>query len=403
MAAQIATLNKVRVELYPAQGAFVQCEDRFTSFIGGIGSGKSFAGAVKMLMLALRRRVVGVVTAPTYPMLRDATLRTYLDLARPFMADWHKSEMMLTLRNGSELLFRSADEPDRLRGPNLHAWHGDEASLYSKDVWPIMIGRLRANGQAGHAWLTTTPKGRNWLYERQAEIRLFRARTRDNPHLAPEFIASLEASYTGQFARQELEGEFVAFEGLVYDEFDRGVHVQRRDGPWRRVVLALDEGYTNPAVILAMGEDNDGRAHVLSEFYRRRVLQGDVVGETKRLADELRPDTVVVDPSAAGLVAELHSVGVYATAANNDVFPGIQGVKGRLARAGDGRPRLTIDPACVNLLAEFESYVWKEHKTTGLKDEPEKANDHAMDALRYGIAALDTRPPRTTTVRNPWT
>ena len=335
-----------------------------------------------------------MVTAPTYPMLRDATLRTFMDLAAPLIADFRKAEMVVELVNGSELLFRSADNPDKLRGPNLHFWHGDEAGLYSKQVWPIMIGRLRADGVAGHAWLTSTPKGRNWLYERQGEIKIFRARTRDNPYLSPEFVTSLEASYSGAFARQELEGEFVSFEGLVYDEFDRGRHVARRDGPWARVVAGMDEGYTNPAVILPIGVDHDGRLHVLTEFYQRRVLQDDVVAEALRLRDLYGIETFFCDPSAAGLIAAAKTRGLSVKAADNAVFPGLQLVKGLLAVAGDGRPRLTVDPSCANLMAEFESYVWKERKTTGLQDEPEKTNDHAMDALRYASRGIHRKAPR---------
>jgi len=66
--------------------------------------------------------------------------------------------------------------------------------------------------------------------------------------------------------------------------------------------------------------------------------------------------------------------------------------------AGDGRPRLTIDPACVNTLAEFESYVWMEGRS-GVKDTPEKTNDHAMDALRYGVARLASSVPQSRTRR----
>lgn len=342
-----------------------------------------------------------MVTAPTYPMLRDATLRTFLDVAGDFVRDFYKSEMMVTLVNGSEILFRSTDSPDRLRGPNLSAWFGDEASLYDKDVWPIMIGRLRAGGKAGDAWLATTPKGRNWLYERQHEMTLFRARTRDNPYLDNEFVSSLEASYTGNFARQELEGEFVSFEGLVYEDFDRGKHVMDYSAEWKRILIGVDEGYTNPAVLLVVGEDNDGRAHVIEEFYRRRVLQSDVVAEAKRLNDAYSPDVFIIDPSAAGLKADMRHAGLRVRDANNSVFEGIQLVKGRLAIAGDGRPRLTISPSCVNLMAEFESYIWKETRQSGIKDEPEKVNDHSLDALRYLCHRLHTSVGATS-VKVPW-
>jgi hypothetical protein len=48
--------------------------------------------------------------------------------------------------------------------------------------------------------------------------------------------------------------------------------------------------------------------------------------------------------------------------ADNAVSDGIQNVKARLAVAGDGRPRLTFDPACANTISEFESYVWAQDR-----------------------------------------
>jgi len=361
----------------------VACEDRFTAFIGGIGSGKSYAGAVKALHVSAQHPGgLGLVISPTYPMLRDATLRTFMDVFGPAVTAFNKSEMVAETLSG-EVLFRSADNPDRLRGPNLHWGWIDEGGLCPPQTWEITIGRLRADGMAGPCWVTTTPKGRNWLYEQVDQMTVFRAATRDNPYLAPEFVASLEAAYTGQFAKQELLGEFVAFEGLVYDEFTRERHVVDRDaGPFAQVVAGVDEGYTNPAVILPVGFDVDGRAHVLPEWYARRVLQEEMVAQAVAMRKEHNISAFHVDPSAAGLIAAMRNAGLPVMEADNRVRDGIQNVKARLACAGDGRPRLTVSPRSPNTIAEFESYVWKQSKV-GVKDEPEKANDHAMDALRY--------------------
>lgn len=361
------------------------CRDRFAAFIAGIGSGKSYAGAVKGLITADKTRGLGLIIAPTYPMLRDATLRTFQLVAGDAIKAFHKSEMLATLRGGMEVMFRSADNPDRLRGPNISWLWIDEAGLCPEGTWEVAIGRLREGGRAGPAWVTGTPKGRHtWLYRTLPQMTLFRAATKDNPHLDPQFVASLEASYSGAFARQELLGEFVSFEGLVYDEFQRDRHITSTDGPWQRVLAGMDEGYTNPAVILVIGLDGDSRAHVLSEFYQRRTLQADVVGEAQRLCHVHGIETFIADPSAAGLIAEMRSAGLPVREADNAVFAGIQHVKGMLAVAGDGRPRLTVDPSCVQTIAEMESYVWKDGKA-GARDEPEKVNDHAMDALRYAL------------------
>ena len=373
----------MRIKPTATQDRFIRCEDRFTAFIGGIGSGKSWAGAVKAL-LHCDEPSVGLVITPTYPMLRDATWRSYQDVCGDAIRSFSKTEFIAQIGN-AEVLFRSADNPERLRGPNIDWAHIDEGALCAPATWNIVIGRLRGHGKAGPCWVTSTPKGRNWLYSIMDQVTLFRARTRDNPHLALEFIESLEQAYTGLFARQELGGEFVGFEGLVYDEFSRDTHVIERSGPWREVVLGCDEGYTNPAVILSVGFDGDGRAHVFGEYYRRRMLQAEVILAAQQIAQESQADYLFVDPSAAGLIADMRFAGLAANGANNAVWDGIQLVKAMLAVQGDGRPRLTIDPSCVNLIAEFESYCWAEGRT-GLRDEPRKENDHACDALRYALS-----------------
>lgn len=329
---------------------------------------------------------LGLVVAPTYPMLRDATLRTFHEIAGDAVAEFNRSEMIATIRGGGEILFRSADNPDRLRGPNIDFAHIDEGAMCSPGTWEIIIGRLRAHGAAGPCWITTTPNGRNWLYNRRADMRIFRARTADNPYLAPEFIQSLNNAYSGEFARQELEGEFISLEGLVYPMFRTSTHVQRRpDSDFTRWALAMDEGYTNPAVILLIGIDGDERLHIAREFYERGKLQKDVVAQAQEWAGKYKPEHVAVDAAAAGLIADLRDAGIAAQPRKGRVLDGITAVQAVLKVQGDGKPRLTVAPECTNVINEFESYVWREGK-----DEPAKENDHAMDALRYYV--VDMQP-----------
>lgn len=384
-------------ELFDMQLAFVNAPERFTAFGGGIGSGKTYAGTVKSIGAIGEIGGLGLVVAPTYPMLRDATERTFLDLAGELVLDFNKSEHRATFKNGAEAIFRSSEHPERLRGPNLSwAWL-DEAALMDGLSWKIVIGRLRAGGKAGPAWVTTTPKGRNWVYhefkelDRPGKYCLFRARTQDNRFLDPEFVRDLEDSYTGDFARQELVGEFVSFEGLIYDEFRRDVHIWRGPLPeLRDIAIGVDEGYTNPSILLAIGFDSDGRAYVVDEFYERRVLHTRVVEEAGTMSGRWNAKGFYCDPSAAELSAALIKAHLRAFETDHEVLSGIRSVKARLKVQDDGRPRLYVTPGCVNTIAEFESYCWK--KTKGeFKEEPEKVNDHAMDALRYVIYPKDKR------------
>lgn len=378
--------------------------EHFVALIGGIGSGKSLAGAARALRAAyghigantVRTPNLGLVTAPTYRMLEDATLRTFLEVAEGRVVDFIKSEMVAVLENGSEVLFRSVEEPQRLRGANVTWWFADEAALYDPIVWQIGIGRLRQFGQPGYAWITTTPKGRNWIYkvfvqQGRSDHRLIQVKTEDNPYLDAGFIAGLRQSYAGDFARQELDAEFVSFEGLIYPEYNPALH--RYSEPVERtrlvhVAAGVDWGYTNPGVIVIGGLDSDGRLYILREEYARQRLIDDWVEAARQLADIYSISTFHCDPSEPTYIARFTDAGLNAVKANNAVVDGIQAVKARLVQREDGLPRLLAHASCVHLLAEFEQYQWAASRDGVMRDQPLKANDHAMDALRYLVAGV---------------
>lgn len=197
---------------------------RSRAFIGGVGSGKTMAGCAE----AFRPEYAGATgafIAPTFPMLRDATLAMFLSLCEtaevqgwPVLANFNKGDMVAELTTGTTILFRSSDDPERLRGPNLGFFYLDEAALMKRRTWDIMLGRLRE--KPGRSWLTTTPKGFNWIYDlfitqQLPGYDLIRSSSRDNPYLPADFVSSLEQAYAGAFREQEIEGEFVQPEGAL--------------------------------------------------------------------------------------------------------------------------------------------------------------------------------------------
>lgn len=398
-------------EFSPKQIPFLLNPFHYSALVAGIGFGKSYVGCYRGLMASqgwigdqklIPTPNVGMITAPTYPMLRDATLRTFLEIAGGAVIDFNKSEMLATLVNGSQVLFRSADNPERLRGPNLSWWMGDEAALYESLVWRIMLGRLRQFGRRGWAWLTTTPKGRNWIWSEFAQRRrtayqLFRARTKDNVFLDREFIADLEEAYTGDFAAQELLGEFIAFEGLIYPEFDPLVHRTTQPIPLDRlhsIRAGVDWGFTNPGVILIGGRDSDGRVHIIHEEYQRRRRIEEWVNVARELRDLYSVESFYCDPSEPDYIDAFNDANLTAYKADNSVSSGIQAVRNLLVVRKDGKPRLTVHSSAANALKEFEQYQWLERRESGsveklIQDKPMKVNDHAMDALRYLIKSFE--------------
>ena len=386
MALSSAAVAERYLDLFPRQKRFVLDPARFPGYVGGIGSGKSFAGSAKVIART-NRKELGMVAAPTYPMLRDATTRTLTEMmdALGIRYTYLKGDNIITIpESGHEILLRSLDNPDSLRGPNLHYAYVDEASLVTREGWNVVKGRVRI-GHHPQVWATFTPKGRNWCWEEwerdaDPDHPLYRVRTDENPELPPDFAQSL--GYVGRFAEQELGGEFVAFEGVVYPSFTRQ-QVQRIDCDGWSTVFGVDVGTRNPTAILTIRHSGE-RIHVEREVYRRNMDSEEIPAAVAEEAAHAKPSFVVIDPSAAGVIMAVRKRGLSTRKADNDVQEGIRRVTAVLSD-------LTVDPSCVNLIAEFETYAYPENRQE--RDAPVKANDHCADALRYAVMEL-TAPKR---------
>ena len=101
----------------------------------------------------------------------------------------------------------------------------------------------------------------------------------------------------------------------------------------------------------------------------------------ERLAGNCFVEQVVVDPSAASLIAALRRRGRFSVRkARNEVLPGIRLVA-TLLKAGI----LQIAPGCTDTIREFQLYRWED---TSEADRVVKQNDHAMDDIRYFCASI---------------
>ena len=201
---------------------FLNSTSIFRGFTGGRGAGKSFVGAYDLLRRAIPGRLYMVV-APTYPMLNDSSFRSFKTHAETLGIPYtmNRSRFSAMLPNKAEILFRSADNPDRLRGPNLSGCWLDEASYIDHEAYKIAIACLREGGQQGWMTATFTPRGRqHWTYLsfglENPNTQLFRATTGQNIFLPDTFEGVIRQNYTSMMAAQELEGQFVDMHAGVF-------------------------------------------------------------------------------------------------------------------------------------------------------------------------------------------
>lgn len=187
-------------------------------FQGGAGSGKTIGGGLKSLKMVLEHPgIVGIITAPSYKMLQDATIPAYEKVfTRAVLKPINKTDMRAETVNGGKLFFRTTSDPYLLRGITAGFFHMDEGAESPALAFKILQARLRQEGTPQQGWVTTTPKGFNWLHqefikEKRENYKVFRARTIDNYLLPSDYMTKLRESYSDneQFLLQELEGEFI--------------------------------------------------------------------------------------------------------------------------------------------------------------------------------------------------
>lgn len=199
-----------------AQVAFWRDPARVRGFVGGVGSGKTFAGAIAALTAPAGS--VGMIVAPDYPTMSRVTMRTFFELCPPqLIKEKSAGERWVRLVDGKVIFWASAHNPESLRGPNLGWWWGDEWAYVDEEAHRVLMGRLRK--RPGRCWWTTTPNGQNWLYDwavqRDLGYSVHHAHTRDNPYNLDSFAADLEREYASDplYIAQELAGQWVDLSG----------------------------------------------------------------------------------------------------------------------------------------------------------------------------------------------
>jgi hypothetical protein len=234
-----------------AQTEFVNAEVPLAAYVGGVGSGKTFAGLVKGIRYAQKYPgSVGLVCAITYRGIKDFLLPQFWGIIEGtgllVKGDkgYLRSEMKAVFRNGSEIWFRSLDNIDKLRGLEVAWFFIDEGRNTNRESFDVLLGRLRQMGPSGEeiyphqAWVCSTPKGFNWLYDvfhpdsrMQYEGSVFyEASTQSNERNLPStYIPWLKVRWHGKWYEQEVEGRFVGLmAGAALPNWDRDRGVAER-------------------------------------------------------------------------------------------------------------------------------------------------------------------------------
>lgn len=234
-------------ELLPAQREFFLIPETNNTnrdialYMGGYGSGKTFCGSLMGICLALKYAGIrGLVGAQTYTLVRDTTLKQYIEhldnmgFIDGVHYEYKKAEDKLVFKNGSEILFRHLQEPNKLKSLNLGFVELEEMSDTPESTFKMLLSRLRqtikpeweAMGFKYRLFGHTNPEAsKGWIYKYFVEqkpdnYRLIQAPTTQNKFLASDYVESLKEIYDPEYYRINVLGEFGDYtSGLVVKNF----------------------------------------------------------------------------------------------------------------------------------------------------------------------------------------
>lgn len=241
---------------------FKQLKTATRGFVAGRGAGKTETGADVVLSIA-RGGEPWIAVSPDSNVVMDTTYPVFQSLAKE-RRRWIRGvkspipRAFFRTNDGgvANIVFKSAERPDKLRGPSKAGLWIDEASVVSHEAFQTVLPVLRWKGKMGPVLMSFTPRGyRHWLFDvffepadddevellnegddaadvlgdrslyRQAGGRWFRlrdsaglvhARSSDNPFLPAEFQDRIGGHLSTMLRLQELGGEFVEIEGLMF-------------------------------------------------------------------------------------------------------------------------------------------------------------------------------------------
>ena len=251
--------------------------------VAGLGSGKTTGIVIKALDLAAKNYpVLGMVTEPTFPMVRKILIPAFAQFLNKHSIPWryNKNEHVLTARLGGNwcsIQLDSCHDPERLKGPNLAFAIVDEAGICDPGVWEHLPARVRhEDARVAQFIAVGTPEGFGDFYdwaegrwdEGERGVRnVLRAETYDNIFLkdGPEaYIRKRLSHLDEQDLQQYVRGLFVARGSRVYKAFLREDCHARVPIGRNRIEVGADFNWARSCWVPSV-PSGQSRCHVIGE------------------------------------------------------------------------------------------------------------------------------------------
>ncbi len=416
-------MSKLLYKPHPQQMQFMESSAKYRLFGGARGGGKSHTMRMELM------RMVTSVKGLRILVLRRTFPEIYQNMVIPLQQElptdaykYNEQKSTMTFNNESSIKFgycRNLKDVMQYQGVEFDVICIEELTHWQEMEFKLLMGSLRTTkknwtpcfiascnpGSIGHAWVK-----RLWIdrkfekNEKPEEFEFIASRVYDNPTLLerdPDYVARLEALPEAK-RRAWLDGDWDAYEGQVFTEWRKDIHVIKNQLPKgnKRTIICLDYGYNAPSAVYWIAERNDGHVIVYRELYVTQHTYHQLATKIKALTTEKeRIDYIVVDPAIVGKRNEatgttggdeFKRANLYPIGADNERIKGLGIVHEFMKTYVDPNTnketsRLQVTENCVNLIRTIPQQIYDEKK---IDDVDTRGEDHAYDALRYGLVSL---------------
>lgn len=402
-------------------------EARFKVVCAGRRSGKSVLSQLTVINWATEEKGLYWIVAPTYRQAKQIHWNGIQELIpQAIIRKKNEVELSITLKNGSIIELKGAENPDTLRGVKLRGLVVDEiASIRNWDwLWHEVLRPTLTDYEAPAIFIST-PKGFNHFHKLYLQgqdsttgYRSWQFSSYDNPYIPSKEIDAAKEELTEDAFEQEYMASFKTAVGLAHKEFDRTRNlIDEFPVPvsWQRA-RGFDYGSAHPTASVRIAIDGDD-----NWFVERCYLQGK--STIKDHAEAIKAQDFSFgfvpawgDPSGAQWFTEFNEHDLPIQPANKETGQNVRGWvehcvekvnerlkprTGHVVRLPNGEviedaPRLFVLNTHENepLVQQIENLKWKENRTTGETlpildetDDPTKGHYDLLAALRYLVVS----------------
>lgn len=368
--------------------AFQNKETRIVVNEGGTGSSKTYSLAQMFIIYFFSHRNANerlTIVRKTLPALKKTAMRDFFSILtkNKLYNENNRNRSEMVYRIGTNMIeFVSADDPAKLRSQRRDFLWANEANELKQETYRQLA--MRTNKKI---ILDYNPSDEfHWIYDKlttRQDCQVIRSSFLDNPFLSPAIIAEVKRFKDIDENYWRVYGLGLRGSGVkkIFSNWKETDKLPSEEGKDVDVSYGLDFGFNNPLSLVRI-EFYDDDLYVKEIVYKRRLTTPDMLTLFKEL-NVMKQIPMYPDPAEPEKIYQLRVEGYNIPAkknkrdsvmTDNKVKDGIDYLKSR---------RIFVTKDSVNLLRELKSYSWKSIDDIIL-EEPVKANDHAMDAMRYG-------------------